>query len=104
MPGWSGPTPSLRPREFRPEVVLYAWPPPGRSVAPLCQADFLHYLIIVGEAGGGATGAREDWETLPHKVSPALSRVRPGTHRRPEPTGDRLLRREEDGHRVRVQE
>jgi hypothetical protein len=61
-------------RELRPQVVLYAWPPPGQSVAPLCQTDFLHYLIVIGEAGGGATGAREDWETLPHKVSPALGR------------------------------
>ena len=61
-------------RELRPQVVLYAWPPPGQSVAPLCQTDFLHYLILVGEAGGGATGSREDWETLPHRVSPALSR------------------------------
>jgi hypothetical protein len=61
-------------REFRPEVVLYAWPPPGQSVASLCQMPFLHYLILIGEAGGGAVGAREDWETLPHRVSPALSR------------------------------
>ena len=61
-------------REFRPEVVLYAWPPPGQSVAPLCQMVFLHYLILIGETGGGAVGAREDWETLPHQVSPALSR------------------------------
>jgi hypothetical protein len=61
-------------RELRPQVVVYAWPPPGQSVAPLCQTDFLHYLILVGEAGGGATGAREDWQTLPHRVSPALSR------------------------------
>ena len=61
-------------RDFQPQVVLYAWPPPGQSVAPLCQTDFLHYLILIGEAGGGATGAREDWETLPHRVSPALSR------------------------------
>ena len=60
--------------EFRPEVVLYAWPPPGQSVAPLCQMPFLHYLILIGEAGGGAVGARDDWETLPHQVSPALSR------------------------------
>ena len=60
--------------ELRPEVVVYAWPPPGQSVAPLCQMPFLHYLILIGEAGGGATGAREDWETLPHKASPALSR------------------------------
>ena len=61
-------------RDLRPQVVLYAWPPPGQSVAPLCQTDFLHYLMLIGEAGGGATGAREDWESLPHRVSPALSR------------------------------
>jgi hypothetical protein len=59
---------------FRPEVVLYAWPPPGQSVAPICQTPFLHYLILIGEAGGGVTGAREDWLTLPHRKSPALSR------------------------------
>jgi hypothetical protein len=61
-------------REFRPQVALYAWPPPGQSLAPLCQTPFLHYIIVIGEAGGGATGARQDWETLPHRVSPALSR------------------------------
>jgi hypothetical protein len=60
-------------REFEPQVILYAWPPPGQSVGALCQLPFLHYLIVVGETGGGATGAREDWETLPHRVSPALS-------------------------------
>jgi len=60
--------------EFQPQVVLYAWPPPGQSLAPICQAPFLHYLMVVGEAGGGATGAREDWQTLPHRESPALSR------------------------------
>jgi hypothetical protein len=61
-------------RELQPEVVLYAWPPPGQSISPLCQTDFLHYLIMIGEAGGGVTGAREDWQTLPHRWSPALSR------------------------------
>jgi hypothetical protein len=60
--------------EFQPEVALFAWPPPGQSVAPICQAPFLHYLIVIGEAGGGATGARADWQTLPHRVSPALFR------------------------------
>jgi hypothetical protein len=64
--------------ELRPEVVLYAWPPPGQSVAPLCQTPFLHYLMLIGEAGGGVTGAREDWATLPHRVSPALSRYARG--------------------------
>jgi hypothetical protein len=61
-------------RELRPQVVVYAWPPPGQSVAPLCQMDFLHYLMLIGEVGGGATGAREDWKNLPQRVSPALSR------------------------------
>jgi hypothetical protein len=61
-------------REFKPEVVVYAWPPPGQSVAGICQAPFLHYLILVGETAGGATGAREDWQTLPQRWSPVLSR------------------------------
>jgi hypothetical protein len=61
-------------RDFRPQVVLYSWPPPGQSVAGICQAPFLHYLILVGEVGGGATGDPEDWQRLPHQVSPALSR------------------------------
>jgi hypothetical protein len=73
-------------RELQPEVVLYAWPPPGQSVAPLCQTPFRYYLIVIGEAGGGATGARQDWETLPHRDSPALSRYGRGR------TGSRLHR------------
>jgi hypothetical protein len=60
--------------EFKPEVVVYAWPPPGQSVAGICQSPFLHYLILVCETEGGATGAREDWRTLPHRWSPVLSR------------------------------
>ncbi|MGD0827120.1 MAG: hypothetical protein ABSA09_03420 [Desulfobaccales bacterium] len=36
--------------------------------------DFLHYLIMVGEAGGGATGDPEDWRRLAHRDSPSLSR------------------------------
>ncbi|HZE20507.1 MAG TPA: hypothetical protein VE082_00500, partial [Desulfobaccales bacterium] len=70
--------------EFKPEVALFAWPPPGQSVATICQAPFLHYLIVIGEAGGGTTGARVDWQTLPHRESPVLSRYgrgRTGTQR-----------------------
>ncbi len=59
---------------FRPEVVLYAWPLPGQSLAKIVRAPWVRYLILVGETEGGATGAREDWQTLPHKVSPVLSR------------------------------
>lgn len=60
-------------QEFQPEVVVYAWPPAGQSVAAICQMPFLHYLILVGEAEGGATGDGQDWQTLPHRWSPALS-------------------------------
>jgi len=60
--------------DFQPDAVVYAWPPPGQSLAALCRTPALRYLIVPGEAGGGATGAREDWERLPHKISPALSR------------------------------
>jgi hypothetical protein len=61
-------------QDFRPEAVLYAWPPPGQSLAGICQADFLHYLILVGEAGGGATGDPADWQILKHRESASLSR------------------------------
>ncbi len=60
--------------DFRPEAVLYAWPPPGQSLVRICQMDFLHYLIMVGEAGGAATGEPEDWRRLAHRASPSLSR------------------------------
>jgi hypothetical protein len=59
---------------FRPQAALYAWPPPGQSLARICQAEFLHYLVVVGEAGGGATGDPRDWQRLSHRESPALSR------------------------------
>jgi hypothetical protein len=72
--------------EFRPQAVLYAWPPPGQSLARICQANFLHYLVLMGEAGGGATGDPRDWQTLRHRESPVLSqygrgRTGPGRHR-----------------------
>lgn len=60
--------------EFRPDAVLYAWPPPGQSLAPLFACDSLRYLIVAGEPGGGVTGAREDWDNLPHRKSTVLSR------------------------------
>lgn len=45
--------------DFEPDAILYAWPPPGQSVAPLLQCRSVRYLIVVGDEGG-ATGARED--------------------------------------------
>ncbi|MFZ5447366.1 MAG: hypothetical protein ACOZFS_01860 [Thermodesulfobacteriota bacterium] len=61
-------------QEFAPEVVVYAWPPPGQSLAAICQMSFLRYLIVIGEADSNTTGARRDWQTLPHLRSAALSR------------------------------
>jgi hypothetical protein len=59
---------------FLPDAVLYAWPPPGQALAPLFTCPSLRYIIVAGEPGGGATGAREDWERLVPKNSPYLSR------------------------------
>lgn len=61
-------------RMFKPQVIVYAWPPPGQSVAAICQLPFLHYLILVGEAEGGTVGDRQDWLTLRHRPSDILSR------------------------------
>ena len=50
----------------------------------ICQVDFWHYLMVVGEFGGGVTGAPQDWQTLKDRESPALSRYgrgRIGTER-----------------------
>jgi len=58
---------------FLPDAVLYGWPPPGQLLAPLFACPSLRYLIIAGEPGGGATGAREDWERLSPRKSPYLS-------------------------------
>lgn len=59
---------------FLPDAVLYAWPPPGQSLTPLFTCPSLRFLIVAGEPGGGATGARDDWERLSPKSSPYLSR------------------------------
>ncbi|MBI4643257.1 MAG: hypothetical protein HY743_05900 [Deltaproteobacteria bacterium] len=65
-------------RKFQPQAVVYAWPPPGQSIAPLLEAPSLRYLLLIGEEQGGTAGAREDWERLPHKISPYLSRFARG--------------------------
>jgi hypothetical protein len=64
--------------DFQPDVILYAWPPPGQSLAPLLQSTPVRYLIVIGEPCGGATGDPRDWLTLPHRESPALGRFSRG--------------------------
>ncbi|MFZ5452165.1 MAG: hypothetical protein ACOZF2_09895 [Thermodesulfobacteriota bacterium] len=65
-------------REFQPQAVVYAWPPPGQSLAPLFEVPSLGHLLLMGEAHGGAAGAQEDWERLPHKYSSLLRRFSRG--------------------------
>jgi hypothetical protein len=65
-------------RDFQPQAVIYAWPPPEQSVRELLRAPSLRYLLLMGEEKGGAAGAREDWERLPHKFSPFLGRFSRG--------------------------
>jgi hypothetical protein len=61
-------------RTFAAEAVLWAWPAPQQSLAPLFACPAVRYLFVVGEAGGGVTGSREDWLMLPHRRSRSLSR------------------------------
>jgi hypothetical protein len=60
--------------QFQPEVVLYAWPPPGQSLAAICRCPHVRYLVVVGEREGGCTGAAEDWQRFRHHFSGLLSR------------------------------
>jgi hypothetical protein len=54
--------------------VLYAWPPPGQSVHPLCCCPSVRYVLVLGEAGGGCTGDPGDWQRLPYRSLRSLSR------------------------------
>jgi hypothetical protein len=65
-------------QDFRPQGVVFAWPPPGQSLALLWEAPSLRYLLLIGEEGGGAAGAPEDWERLPQKISSSLGRFSRG--------------------------
>ncbi len=59
---------------WRPDLVLYAWPPPGQSLAPLCRQPGVRYVVVAGEAGGGCTGDPEDWRRFRHHEARLLSR------------------------------
>ena len=60
-------------RDFRPDLVIYAWPPPGQSVRPLCHQPGVRFVLVIGEAQGGCTGDPADWQSLPHRVLTELS-------------------------------
>jgi hypothetical protein len=61
-------------QDFSPDLVLYAWPPPGQSIGPLCRSAGVRYVLVLGEPGGGCTGAPTDWQRFRHHSVGILSR------------------------------
>lgn len=61
-------------QSFRPDVVIYAWPPPGQSIGPLCRSFGVRYVLVVGEPNGGCTGDPADWQRFRHRMAGFLSR------------------------------
>jgi hypothetical protein len=61
-------------QEFSPDLVLYAWPPPGQSIGPLCRSSSVRYVLVLGEPGGGCTGDPTDWQRFWNRFVGFLSR------------------------------
>jgi hypothetical protein len=59
---------------FSPDLVVYAWPPPGQSVGPLCRSPGVRYVLVLGEPRGGCTGDPADWQQFRHHYAWTLSR------------------------------
>ncbi len=59
---------------FQPDLVLYAWPPPGQSIGPLLAGPGVRFVLVVGEDGGGCTGDPQDWPRYPHRLAISLTR------------------------------
>lgn len=55
---------------LRPQAVLYAWPPPGQSLAPLFSCDSLRYPLVAGEPGGGSPAPGRIGNASPIKNPP----------------------------------
>ncbi len=60
-------------KTWRPDLILYAWPPPGQSIAPLLACPGVRFVLVVGEKRGGCTGDPADWQRLPHREIRSLS-------------------------------
>ncbi len=82
-------------REFKPEVVVYAWPPPGQSVAAICQMPFVHYLMLSGRNRRRRHRSPGGLADLAAPVVSGFVPLWPGTDRQSTPPGDRLLWRRE---------
>jgi hypothetical protein len=59
---------------FRPDLVVYAWPPPGQSLGPLCLSPGVRYVLVLGEPNGGCTGDPADWQRFHYRYVQVLSR------------------------------
>ncbi len=79
-------------QSFCPDLVLYAWPPPGQSIGPLCRSAGVRYVLVLGEPNGGCTGDPADWQRFEFRSAGFLSRLRLGPLRAPTSGGDRLFR------------
>jgi hypothetical protein len=51
-------------QSFHPDLILYAWPPPGQSIGSLCRSLGVRYVLLVGEPDGGCTGNPADWQSF----------------------------------------
>lgn len=68
---------------FHPDLVVYAWPPPGQSIGPLCRSPGVRYVLVLGEKNGGCTGDPADWQRFRYRETDVLSRYglgRSGRH------------------------
>jgi hypothetical protein len=61
-------------QDFSPELIVYAWPPPGQSIGPLCRSAGVRYVLVLGEPHGGCTGDPADWERFTYRTAGLLSR------------------------------
>jgi hypothetical protein len=59
---------------FCPDLVVYAWPPPGQSIGPLCRGPGVRYVVVFGEPNGGCTGDPADWQRFHYRHAGFLSR------------------------------
>ncbi len=61
-------------RDFSPELIVYAWPPPGQSIASLCRSAGVRYVLVLGEPHGGCTGEPADWQRFTYRSAGWLTR------------------------------
>jgi hypothetical protein len=68
---------------FHPDLVVYAWPPPGQSIGPLSASPGVCYVLVLGEPRGGCTGDPGDWQRFRYRYVDLLSRYGLGRSGRP---------------------